>query len=104
MRFLNADELEAGLPEILASPKDDGVVSMIVRRPDTDRALHRSRSVSLWNTGLAIRSVWPVSAGRRGARQIDFAARRPDSCALCAMSLARAASRRTGRDGRSGSG
>ena len=28
MRFLNADELEAGLPDILASPKDDGVVSM----------------------------------------------------------------------------
>ena len=37
MRFLNADEPEAGLPDILASPKDDGVVSMIVRRPDTDR-------------------------------------------------------------------
>ena len=37
MRFLNADELEAGLPDILASPRDDGVVSMIVRRPDTDR-------------------------------------------------------------------
>ena len=37
MLFLNADELEAGLPEILASPKDDGVVSMIVRRPDTDQ-------------------------------------------------------------------
>ena len=37
MRFLNTDELEAGLPEILASPKDDGVVSMIVRRPDTDQ-------------------------------------------------------------------
>ena len=37
MRFLTADELEAGLPDILASPRDDGVVSMIVRRPDTDR-------------------------------------------------------------------
>ena len=37
MQFLNADELEAGLPEILASPKDDGVVSMIVRRPDTNQ-------------------------------------------------------------------
>ena len=36
MRFLNADELEAGLPDILASPKDEGVVAMIVRRPDTD--------------------------------------------------------------------
>ena len=35
--FMNADELEAGLSEILASPTDDGVVSMIVRRPDTDQ-------------------------------------------------------------------
>ena len=34
MEFLDADELEAGLPEILASPRDEGVVSMIVRRPD----------------------------------------------------------------------
>ena len=37
MRFLNADELEAGLPDILASPSEEGVVSMIVRRPDTDQ-------------------------------------------------------------------
>ena len=35
MRFLDADELEAGLPDVLASPKDEGVVRMIVRRPDT---------------------------------------------------------------------
>ena len=34
---MSADELEAGLPQILASPKDDGVVSIIVRRPDTDQ-------------------------------------------------------------------
>lgn len=34
--FLGADELEAGLPDILASPRDEGVVRMIVRRPDTD--------------------------------------------------------------------
>ena len=34
MKFLDADELEAGLPEILASPKDRGTVDMIVRRPD----------------------------------------------------------------------
>lgn len=37
MRFLDADALEAGLPEILASPGDEGVVRMIVRRPDVDR-------------------------------------------------------------------
>ena len=36
MDFLGADELEAGLPDILASPKDDGVVRMIVRRPGVD--------------------------------------------------------------------
>ena len=37
MRFLNAVQLEAGLPGILASPKDEGVVAMIVRRPGTDQ-------------------------------------------------------------------
>ena len=36
MRLLNADELEAGLSRILESPEDEGVVTMIVRRPDTD--------------------------------------------------------------------
>ena len=37
MKFLDTDELEAGLPEILASLKDEGVVRMIVRRPEVDR-------------------------------------------------------------------
>jgi hypothetical protein len=37
MKFLDADELEAGLPEILASPKDHGAVRMIVRRPSVDQ-------------------------------------------------------------------
>ena len=37
MKFPDADELEAGLPEILASPRDSGVVRMIVRRPDVNR-------------------------------------------------------------------
>lgn len=36
VHFLDADELEAGLPDILVSPKDGGVVRMIVRRPGTD--------------------------------------------------------------------
>ncbi|MDE0524852.1 MAG: hypothetical protein OXH79_23195 [Boseongicola sp.] len=36
MCFRNADELKAGLPCILASPKDEGVIAMIVRRPETD--------------------------------------------------------------------
>ena len=37
MKFLNADEFEVGLPEVLESPKDDGEVKMIVRRPDVDQ-------------------------------------------------------------------
>lgn len=37
MRFPDADELEAGMPDILASPKDQGVVRMIVRRPEVGR-------------------------------------------------------------------
>ena len=37
MKILNADELEAGLSEVLTSPKDDGEVKMIVRRPNVDR-------------------------------------------------------------------
>lgn len=34
MKHLTASELEAGLDEIAKSPKDGGVVEMIVRRPD----------------------------------------------------------------------
>ncbi len=37
MRFSKTDELEAKLPDILASPKDDGAVAMIVRRPATNK-------------------------------------------------------------------
>ncbi|MGD9763282.1 MAG: MOSC domain-containing protein [Candidatus Binatia bacterium] len=33
MRALTPDELEAGLEDILGSPKDEGVVELIVRRP-----------------------------------------------------------------------
>ncbi len=36
MKHLNAEELEAGLGEILRSPMDTGAVRMIVRRPDVD--------------------------------------------------------------------
>lgn len=35
-RHLTMAELEAGLDEILRSPKDEGVLEMIVRRPQTD--------------------------------------------------------------------
>jgi len=36
VRQLTADELEAGLDEICRSPKDEGVLIMIVRRPQTE--------------------------------------------------------------------
>lgn len=36
MNHLDAEELEAGLPDILSSPQDAGVVKMIVRRPNVD--------------------------------------------------------------------
>lgn len=37
MRHLTQEELEAGLEEILKSPRDRGVVKLIVRRPETER-------------------------------------------------------------------
>lgn len=36
VRHLSADELEAGLENIQSSPKDQGVVELIVRRPETN--------------------------------------------------------------------
>lgn len=36
-RHLNAEQLEAGLDHILNSPRESGVVKMIVRRPDVDQ-------------------------------------------------------------------
>ncbi len=37
IRHLTTSELEAGLDEILESPKDEGVVELIVRRPRTEK-------------------------------------------------------------------
>ena len=34
IRHLNTDELEAGLEEALTSPTDEGIVNLIVCRPD----------------------------------------------------------------------
>jgi hypothetical protein len=34
---LNTEELETGLEHIFASPKDEGVLELIVRRPDVDQ-------------------------------------------------------------------
>lgn len=37
IRHLSSDELEQGLEHILQSPKDEGVLELIVRRPDIDQ-------------------------------------------------------------------
>ena len=37
VKHLEAEELEAGLKNILQSPKDHGVLKLIVRRPDVDQ-------------------------------------------------------------------
>ena len=39
-RHLSLDELKAGLPEILRSPKDQGTLAGIVVRPEKGRALN----------------------------------------------------------------
>ena len=35
-RQLTTEELEQGLDDILASPKDDGALELIVRRPEVE--------------------------------------------------------------------
>lgn len=37
IKYLTAEELEAGLENIYQSPKDAGVINMIVRRPDVEK-------------------------------------------------------------------
>jgi hypothetical protein len=37
MKHLTTEEIEAGLPEIIDSPKDSGILEMIVCRPQTDQ-------------------------------------------------------------------
>ena len=53
VKHLTTTELEAGLDEIRQSPKDDGVLRLIVRRPQTDqREVLQEGSLSL-EEGLA---------------------------------------------------
>ena len=73
MKFLDADELEAGLPEILASPKDRGTVGMIVRRPDVgEREVLDTGELDIAE-GL-VGDNWR----RRGSGQTDDGAAHPD--------------------------
>jgi len=44
-RHLTGDELQAGLDEVRQSPRDGGIIEMIVRRPRTEEreVLHECR-------------------------------------------------------------
>lgn len=52
-KHLDVDELEAGFEHIRLSPKDQGTVEMIVRRPDTDGREELSRGELDTVEGLA---------------------------------------------------
>ena len=70
---LEADALEAGLPEILASPGDEGVVKMIVRRPGVgEREVVESGELDLAE-GL-VGDNWRV----RGSRQTEDGRAHPE--------------------------
>lgn len=70
---LKADALEAGLPEILASPGYEGVVKMIVRRPgEGEREVVESGELDLAE-GL-VGDNWRV----RGSRQTDDGKAHPE--------------------------
>ena len=66
MRFLDADALEEGLPDILDSPKDEGVVTMIVRRPDTGE-----REVVDWGELDVAQGLVGDNWRSRGSRMMD---------------------------------
>ena len=72
-RELDADALEAGLPEILASPEDEGVVKMIVRRPGVgEREVVESGELDLAE-GL-VGDNWRL----RGSRQTEDGKAHPE--------------------------
>lgn len=70
---LEADALEAGLPDILASPGDEGVVKMIVRRPGVgEREVVESGELDLAD-GL-VGDNWRL----RGSRQTEDGKAHPE--------------------------
>ena len=73
MHFLDAEELEAGLPEILASPKDRGTVTMIVRRPEVDLR-EKLETAELDVTLGLVGDNW----GSRGSGQTDDGSAHPE--------------------------
>lgn len=73
MRHLNTSELEAGLEHICNAPKDNGMVELIVRRPQIDeREVLTEASLDL-ATGL-VGDNWHT----RGSRRTDDGSAHPD--------------------------
>jgi hypothetical protein len=60
----HADVLAAGLAHVRASPSDDGVVELIVRRPAVDRREILDEAVLDVDVGL-IGDTWPVRPSQR---------------------------------------
>jgi MOSC domain-containing protein YiiM len=73
MRHLNTSELEAGLEHICNAPKDNGMVELIVRRPQIDeREVLTEAQLDLAN-GL-VGDNWHT----RGSRRTDDGSAHPD--------------------------
>lgn len=63
-KFLNSEELEAGVEHILQSPKDNGVLELIVRRPEVnEREVLREGELDL-ELGL-IGDNWKIRGSSR---------------------------------------
>src|SRR5436190_14187881 len=60
-RHLTAEELAAGLAEILAAPKDTGSISLIVARPQSDQRLVLDR-VQLSPAGGVAGDRWQAAS------------------------------------------
>ena len=66
MKHLTTSELEAGLEEIARSPKDDGVLEMIVRRPQVgEREILQEGQLDLAD-GL-VGDSWKIRSSRRSS-------------------------------------
>ena len=71
VKHVTASELEAGLEEITRSPKDEGVLEMIVRRPQVGERESSRRGSSISPTASsATAGKSEAAGGRPTARRI----------------------------------
>ena len=64
MRHLTTEELEAALDHLLQTPKDEGVIELIVRRPEIDQREVLEEAVLDISVGL-IGDNWKVRGSKR---------------------------------------